>query len=59
MPIPSELIPFARDGELVLYVTENREEGVLYDSVRDIASEQLPLQVFFKWGNFEPIEKPD
>lgn len=42
-----------KDGELWLYVSEDGETGVLYDSVRNIESDPKPLQVFFKWGNFE------
>lgn len=50
----------AKDGELVLYTDKERKRGKLYDSVRDIWSEEQDLQVFFKWGNFEPIkEQPE
>lgn len=42
-----------RDGELWLYASEDGETGVLYDSARDTESKPQPLQVFFKWGNFE------
>ena len=58
MPAPRDMQPVAHDGELVLYATEDRTEGILYDTVRDIQSPRQPLQVFFKWGNFEPIEEP-
>jgi len=44
--------PIARDGELILYADQSREMGKLYDSGRDLYSEEQPLQVFFKWGNF-------
>ena len=52
MPTFSDMTPVARDGELILYATQDRETGLLYDSVRETASEKMPLQVFFKWGNF-------
>lgn len=58
MPVPTDMKPLAHDGEMVLYATEDRAEGILYDTIRDIASERQPLQVFFKWGNFVPIEEP-
>ena len=54
-----DMQPIARDGELVLYATEDRTEGILYDTVCDIQSPRQPLQVFFKWCNFEAIEAQD
>lgn len=45
-----------RDGDMLLYASKNGKMGVLYDSVRKIESKPQPLQVFFKWGNFEPVE---
>jgi len=51
--------PVARDGELVLYATDDREFGILYNENTDTKSKQQPLQVFFKWGNFEPMDEND
>ena len=51
-----DLKPVAKDGELVLYANADQSEGVLRDTLRDTESPRQPLQVFFKWGNFEPIE---
>ena len=53
-----EMQPVSRDGELILYASKDRQYGVLFNSVNDTRSGVLPLQVFFKWGNFEPIEEP-
>ena len=46
----------ATDGELILYADKERKRGKVHDSIRDIWSEEQDLQIFFKWGNFEPIE---
>jgi len=51
--------PVAQDGELVLYADEQRERGQLHDTRRDTWSDRMPLQTFFKWGNFEPVEDQD
>ena len=48
----------AVDGELILYADADRKRGKLHDTLRDIWSDEDDLQVFFKWGNFEPIEEP-
>jgi len=50
--------PVATDGELILYADADRKRGKLHDTLRDIWSDEDDLQVFFKWGNFEPIEEP-
>lgn len=57
MPV-GKFKPVARDGELVLYADKSRKRGKLHDTNRDIWSDEQELQVFFKWGNFEPIEEP-
>jgi len=51
--------PVARDGELVLYATDDGKFGILYNENTDTSSERQPLQVFFKWGNFEPMDEGD
>lgn len=48
-----------RDGELWLYASEDREIGVLYNTLRDTESDPKPLQVFFKWGVFEPVSSQE
>lgn len=48
-----------RDGELWLYASEDKKTGVLYDSMQDTESEPAPLQTFFKWGNFEPVNNQE
>ena len=57
MPVPHDMQPIGRDGELVLYADKQREYGILVDTVRNTESEKLDLQVFFKWGNFEAIDE--
>ena len=52
MPIPGDMRPIARDGEIILYSTDNRQEGIAYDSLRGEIGDRQPLQVLFKWGNF-------
>jgi len=47
------------DGELLLYATQDRKEGVLHNTSTGTVSEKQPLQVFFKWGNFESVEEAD
>lgn len=59
MTPPSNMKPVARDGELVLYATEDNEFGILYNENDGTQSKQQPLQVFFKWGNFEPMDETD
>lgn len=56
MSRPKGLVLVGRDGELELYADEKREVGILYDVLDDTQSKRQPLQVFFKWGNFEPVE---
>ena len=46
----------ALDGELILYADADRKRGKLHDTLRDAWSDEQDLQVFFKWGNFEPTE---
>jgi len=46
----------AREGELILYADKARKHGKIHDTIRDIWSEEQDLQMFFKWGLFEPIE---
>ena len=46
----------AKDGELILYADKTRTRGKLHDTARNRWSDEQDLQVFFKWGNFEPIE---
>ena len=48
--------PVATDGELILYADKERKMGKLYNEAMDTWTDEQPLQVFFKWGNFEPIE---
>ena len=55
MPRLSDMDLVGRDGELELYATADRETGILYDAIRDRQSQPQPLQVFFKWGNFEVV----
>lgn len=55
MAKPDDMKLVGRDGEMELYASEDGETGVLYDSLRDTESEPQPLQVFFKWGNFELV----
>ena len=59
MTPPSNMKPVARDGELVLYATDDGKFGILYNENTDTSSERQPLQVFFKWGNFEPMDEGD
>lgn len=55
--IPSEWSEVGRDGELILYVSPDREQGVLVDKrTGEPTGEPQPLQVFFKWGNFMEIQ---
>ena len=51
--------PIASDGELVLYADSKHKVGKLHNTLNDTWSEEQPLQVFFKWGNFEPIEEQE
>lgn len=46
----------AHDGELILYASPNREEGVVYDESTGKVSDPKNIQVFFKWGNFVEAE---
>jgi len=50
------MTPVARDGELVLYADEQRANGLTYNEITKKASRVQRLQVFFKWGNFKPLE---
>ena len=49
--------PVAKDGELILYADADRKRGKLHDTLRDTWSDEQDLQVFFKWGNFGPIDE--
>ena len=51
--------PVAQDGSLILYANKDRSLGKLYDKLRDIWSDEKPLQVFFKWGNFEGLNQTE
>jgi len=52
MQAHGDMQPIAKSGELILYATEDKRMGALYDSIRDTIGDRQPLQSFFKWGNF-------
>ena len=58
MTVPKDWKAVGKDGELVLYASPDGEQGILVDSsTGKTRGKPQPLQVFFKWGNFEAIDE--
>ncbi len=55
----SDMRPIARDGEIFILVdgesTGDNPDAVMYDSLSKQASRTMPVNPFFKWGNFEAV----
>lgn len=55
--VPEGWETIGRDGELLLYASPDKDQGVLIDEATGKPrGEPQPLQVFFKWGVFEAME---
>jgi len=57
IPTIYNMKPVAKDGEKILFADAKRENGILYNETSNTRSEKMPLQVFFKWGNFVAFEE--
>lgn len=44
---------------MILYSDAEHQVGVLMNERTGRKSDKQPLQVFFKWGNFEPLGEAD
>ena len=58
--VPAGWRPIGQDGELVLYASPDRAQGVIFNQqTQRTTGDPQPLQVFFKWGNFEELDADD
>jgi len=58
--VPEGWEAIGRDGELHLYASPDRAQGVLFNQqTRAVTGPPQPLQIFFKWGNFTEMEETD
>ena len=58
MQLPNDWQPVGRDGELLLYASPDKTQGMLVDlATGKPRGDPQSLQVFFKWGNFEAIDE--